>query len=135
MPSERDCVLHLLRARSDRRLGLQETIALGLLVARKWDRAGNRVDEPTARDAIEHDSFTADEIAEFRSNASRTLVEYAASLPSPDCSGPQPSWWYGVSQGLAATFLYSLFLALVIFVVKLSGSDVITVFRTIFGPN
>ena len=135
MPTERDCARHLSRVRSNLRLGLQETIALGLLVARKWDRAGHAVDEPTAQDAVEHDNFTTDEIDEFRANASRTLVEYAASLPSPDCSGAQPSWWYGVSQGLAAAFFYSVILVVVGISVKLFGSDLITVLRSLIGPS
>ena len=135
MPSERDCVLHLIRVRSNRRLGLQETLALGLLVARKWDRAGNSVTEPSARDAIEHDNFTPDEIDEFRSNASRTLIEYAASLPSPNCSVSQPSWWRGVWQSLTAALLYSVILVIIGFSVKLFGSDLITVLRFLVGPN
>ena len=135
MLSERDCVIHLVRSRPDRHLGLQETIALGLLVAGKWDRAGNKVAEPTAQDAIAHDSFTPDEIAEFRSNASRTLMEYAASLPSPICSASQPSWWYGVRQGLMAAFLYTFFFVVIGLAAKLFGSDLITVLRFLVGPS
>ncbi len=83
---------------------------------------------PSAEDAIRYDNFTQNELDEFRASATRMLTAHAAI-------SARPSWWYGVSQSLAAAFLYSLFLALVIFIVKLSGSDVITVFRTIFGPN
>ena len=128
MPSERDCVLHLLRVRSHRHLGLQDTIALGLLVARKWDRAGNSVPEPTAQDAIKQDSFTSDELDDFRSNASRTLTEYVASLP-------RPSWWYGVLQSLAAALLYSVVLVVIGFSVKLFGSDLMTILRFLVGPS
>jgi len=39
MASERDCVEHLLQVAGNRRLALQEVIALGFLVSRKWDRA------------------------------------------------------------------------------------------------
>ena len=131
MPCERDCVDHLVRVSRNPHLSIQETTALGLLVARKWDRAGMALPpgaEPTAEDAIRHDNFTQNELDEFRASATRMLAAHATL-------SARPSWWYGVSQGLAAAFLYSLFLAVAIFIVKLSGSDVITLFRTIFGPN
>ena len=135
MPTERDCVRHLVNVRSDGLLALQETLALGLMVVRKWDRATVSGIEPNAEDAIRHDNFTLDELHEFRSYASRLLLEYAAALPSPACSVPRPSWWRGVAQSLTAAFLYSFVLVVIGFAVKLFGSDLLTVLRFLIGSN
>ncbi len=129
MSSERECFAALARAGGDRYLTLQETVALGLLVARKWDRATSGRDgelPPSAGEAARYDDFTDREIQEFRATASRAIAEYAASLP-------QPSWWTAIAQGFVSALFYSVFLALVILVVKLSGSDVITVLRMMVG--
>jgi hypothetical protein len=83
MPSERDCIDHLARVAANPRLSLQESIALGLLVARKWDKArhhyGTR--DVTAGDAADFDNFTKGELDDFRAAAARVLVEHAATLP------------------------------------------------------
>ncbi len=136
MPSERDCVDHLIRVAADRNLSLQETIALGLLVARKWDRASSAnpsVMPPTRESAMLHDDFTNGELQEFRSTASRVLAEYGASLNH--AITPAASWWYGVLQNLAAAFFYSIFLAVIFFVIKMSGSDVLTVIRSLVAEK
>ena len=135
MPTEYDCVRHLAKVRSDRLLALQETVALGLLVARKWNRAGNKIENPTAQDAVTYGSFTDDEIEEFRSNAGRMVSEYARLLPSPGCSVSRSSWWLGVGQSLAAAFIYSFILVVISLFVKLFGSDLITILRFLIGPT
>ena len=129
MSAERACCDALARAEGDRYLALQETVALGLLVARKWDRATSGTDgrtPPLADEVARYDSFTDREIQEFRATASRAITEYAASLP-------QQSWWTPVIQGCVSALFYSLFVALIVLIVKLSGSDVITVLRMIVG--
>ncbi len=56
------------------------------------------------------------------------LLTYAVTLP-------RASWWYGVSQSLAAAFIYSIVLVVVGLTVKLFGSDLITVLRLLIGPS
>jgi hypothetical protein len=78
MSSERDCVDRLVNVSADRTLSLQETVAVGLLVARKWDRASSEIrgDAPsTAGAAVRYDNFTSAEVHGFRSAASRMLAE------------------------------------------------------------
>lgn len=131
MPSERDCVAHLVQVSKNYELSMQEMLALGLLVARKWDRAGIAAPpdrRPSAEDAIAYDNFTQNELDEFRASASRMLLTYAVTLP-------RASWWYGVSQSLAAAFIYSIVLVVVGLTVKLFGSDLITVLRLLIGPS
>ena len=92
MPGERDCVGHLIKVKASSRLGLEETVALGLLVFRKWDRANAAQGASiplTSQQASAYDNFTEDELQEFRSIASRMLVAHAVSLP-------RHSWWSGV---------------------------------------
>jgi hypothetical protein len=136
MPSERDCVDHLIRVAGDRNLSLQETIALGLLVARKWHRASAAspdTEPPTPEMAIRHDDFTISELHEFRSTSSRMLLEYGTSVYA--AALPKPSWWYGVGQGVAGALFYSLIVAVILFIIKLSGSDVLTILRSLVSEK
>lgn len=132
MASERDCVDHLLRVARSPRLSLQEVIALGLLVSRKWDRA--READPAAgaavssQQAASFDNFTPAEIDEFRATASRILVEHAATLPR---AGDR--WVRGFGQSFASAWAYAASIAVIAFIVKLAGSDLLTVLRDLFA--
>jgi hypothetical protein len=77
--------------------------------------------------------FTSVELQEFRATSSRMLAEYGASLSS--AFQARVSWWYGVGQNLAAAFIYSVFLATVLFVIKLSGSDALTILRALLADK
>ena len=61
-------------------MALQETVALGLLVARKWDRAfgHSKSSSPSSEAAATYDSFTASELVEFRSAAGRMLDQFGS---------------------------------------------------------
>ena len=132
MASERDCVDHLLRVAGNPNLSLPEIIALGLLVSRKWDRArtANPTNEAavTSSQAANFDDFTPAELREFREAASRVLIEHAATLPR---SGDK--WMRGFWQGLASAWAYAIMIAIVAFIIKLSGSDLLTVLREVFA--
>jgi len=54
------------------------------------------------------------------------IAEYTASLP-------RRSWWAGALQGFIGAVFYSVFIAVIVLVVKLSGSDVITILRMIIS--
>lgn len=131
MPTERDSVDNLLRIASNPRLSLNEIIALGLLVARKWDRAragANAAANVTADEAARFDNFTQQEVDEFKATASRILVEHIATLPRAG-----DSWLKGFWQGFAASWGYALSLAMVAIIIKLAGSDVLTLLRELFA--
>jgi len=131
MPSERDCVDHLVRVVAHRDQSLRETVALGLLVASKWDRARARtpgLTTPTIEKVADCDNFTAAELEAFREAASRVLSEHLTSS-----AYLKPSWWSGVWQGVTAACIYSIFLAAAVIIVKLSGSDVLTLARDVLG--
>jgi len=93
------------------------------MVARKWDRATTDAAAPGPEILSKHDKFTLAEIAEFREAASRTLIEYVATLPE------KAGWWRGFWQGFAASWGYAVSIALAAFVIKLMGSDIITLLR------
>jgi hypothetical protein len=131
MPSERDCVDNLLRIASNPRLSLTEIIALGLVVARKWDRARAAADPSanvTANEAARFDNFTQQELDEFRAAASRILIEHTATLPRAG-----NGWWRGFWQGFAASWGYALSIAIVAIIIRLSGSDLLTLLRELFA--
>jgi hypothetical protein len=130
MPSERDCIDHLARAAANPRLSLQESIALGLLVARKWDKARHHYEtrDVTAADAADFDNFTDAELDDFRAAASRVLVEHAATLPRTS-----DRWSRGFWQGFAASWAYALSIAVIALIIRLAGSDVLTVLRDLFA--
>jgi hypothetical protein len=45
------------------------------------------------------------------------------------------SWWSGVAQGFVAAILYSIFLALIFLVIKLAGSDALSVMRSLVAER
>ncbi len=79
MPGERDFVDHVALAGSERHLILAETLALGLLVLRKWDRASLGLGQtaPTPADVAAFDHFTTAALSEFRGKAKALLDEHA----------------------------------------------------------
>jgi hypothetical protein len=137
MASERDCVDHLLHVAGNRHLTLQEAMALGFLVSRKWDRAREasvHAGTPVTNvEAVRFDNFTNAELAEFRAEASRALIEFSATLPSPPSKSD--GWAWGFWQGFAASWAYALSIALAALCIKLAGSDIITLLRDLLGPG
>lgn len=133
MPGEREVVDQLARVSTDRLLALQETLALGLLVTRKWDRAllgaAAGRDSLTSPEAAAFDHFADAELTDFRRNAQRMLAEYQM------LHRPRPGWWSGFWQGYASAIAYALTLALAAIVIKLNGSDALTLLRLLFGAN
>ncbi len=131
MEGERDGVDQFIEVAQSSSRGLTEVLTLGLLVARKWDRARSAYPDlsaaVTAADAAQFDNFTAAEMREFRDAAGRMLAEYAATLPRE-----ADSWWRGFWQGLASAWAYALSIAVVAFIIKLSGSDLLTLLRELF---
>ncbi len=131
MPGERDCVVQVARDSHERPLALAETLALGLLVLRKWDRAtlslGNPA--PTIIEVAAFDQFTSRELSEFRARARSMLDEHAA------LHRPPVGWWTGFWQGYASSLAYALTLALAAILIKLNGSDALTLLRMLFGGS
>ena len=134
MEGERDGVDQFIEVARSSGRGLTEVLTLGLLVARKWDRARSAYPDisaaVTSADAAQFDNFTATEMREFRDAAGRMLAEYAATLPRP-----ADSWWRGFWQGMASAWAYAFSIAIVAFIIKLSGSDLLTLLRDIFASK
>ncbi len=111
-----------------------ELVTLGFLVSGKWDRAReDRAAQDRDVDAFEvarYDRFTSAELREYRESASPMLAEFAAASPR---SGD--SWWRGFWQGFASAWAYSLSIAIVAFIIKLSGSDLLTLVRDLFAST
>jgi hypothetical protein len=105
MPSERDCVDHLLRVAGNPRLSLPEVIALGFLVARKWDRAraAKARADVTPTEAARFDNFTQQELDDFRASASRVLVEHAEHCRESAIGGREDSGRASRPRGLTGS--------------------------------
>lgn len=131
MAAEFDCVTQVARASHERQLVLLESLALGLLVLRKWDRASLSLGKPapTAAEAVAFDHFTNAELSEFRGKAKALLDEYAILRRSP------VGWWSGFWQGYTSSIAYALTLALAAILIKLNGSDAWTLLQTLFGGS
>ena len=112
-------------------LSLVETVSLGLLVAKKWDKALTKYGgSPTSEQIVEQDEFTPSDLLTFRSTGHQLLAQYLAQHKTED------RWSRGFWQGVAASFFYAAALALMAIAIKVLGSDVFTVLRFIFekGP-
>jgi len=134
MASERDCVNKLLENSGSPLLNLPELVTLGFLVARKWDRAR---EDHAAEDydvdpseVARYDRFTTAELREYRESATRMLAEFAAASPRTG-----DSWWRGFWQGFASAWAYALSIAVVALIIKLSGSDLLTLLRDLFAST
>lgn len=136
MPSERHCVEHLLtlaQATRTRKLQLQETIALGLLVALKWDKAKLGKPSgyiPNATDLNGADQFTDGKLSNFRETAQSILDQHVEKHIT------WRQWWSGVGQGLMAALLYSIILfGFGALAVHLHGGDLGGIIRNYVGEN
>ena len=81
----------------------------------------------TAAEAGQYDSFTVAELNDFRAAASRVLIERRYIAQS------RGRLVAGVRAGFAASWAYALSLAVIALIVKLAGSDVLTVLRDLFA--
>lgn len=143
MPSEKDVIDNLILAsRNNSRLRLQETVVLGLLASKKWDRAlsGKALNhQVTAQELSQADNFTDDDIQGFRAAAQTILLEYTITLPKPQVTERPSRTWsdsgWSIAEGLVAALLYSLLLAIVFFILKFNDADFITILRQIIGPG
>jgi hypothetical protein len=141
MPGEKEALeAVILASKRDSKLRLQETIALGLLVAKKWDRALSEVPKSgkvTPEELKKGDNFTEDDMQGFRATAQSILHDYTITLPR-QIEKPRRSWaesGWGVAEGFAAAILYSFFLAIIFLILKLVDADFITVLRRLIGPE
>ena len=134
MAGERDLCDLATKCRRDRLQVVEESLALGLLVVKKWDRiySWHIESEPASVQLKVADSFTDDEIADFRETARRMLREYVAEYINIKLSRPE-SWWRGFGQGVAAALAYSLGIVAIALIIKVLGSDLETVFKFVMS--
>ena len=130
MPSEQDCVEHLLKlttATKTRKLRLQETVTLGLLVSLKWDRAKSEKAPgyvPTLADLNGHDRFTNTELSDLRETAMALLDQHAEKTIS------RGQWWSGVGQGLTAALIWSIVIFVIgVVAIKSQGGEIGSLLR------
>jgi len=109
-----------------------QAIALALLVSKKWDRALTADNSATSVDAARLDNFTDRELAEFHEIAARTLGEYLNQVRPVPVIVPD-SWWRGFGQGFASAWGYALSLAVIAIIIKLLGSDVLTIAKELLS--
>jgi|ERR1700733_5780499 hypothetical protein len=131
MPGERDQVDTLISVTPRQGLALVETLTLGLMVARKWDRADTATDgNSTQLDAIQFDNFTAAELLTFRNEALAMMSQHASTLPLLR----RDRWSRGFVQGFVASWAYALSIALIALMIRLTGTDIITLLRELLKP-
>lgn len=131
MPSERDLVRVAYASSTDFHANLRSLVALGLTVAREWDRAERNHSSPSAEQVARFDDFTDAEAAEFLSRASGMLRDYAGSIPQQ-----QPrSFWLPVWQGVLSAFVYSVMVVVAAVLTRLGGHDLIDIARDALKPG
>ena len=134
MAGEREICDRVTASGRDRLQVVEESLALGLLGVRKWDKiyswqkSNNTNTVPTSVHEQIGDSFTDSEIADFRETARRMLREYVAVYIDIKLDRSE-RWWRGFGQGVAAAFAYSLAIVAIALIIKVLGSDVATVFK------
>lgn len=138
---EKKCIERILSFKenpSEQIRQLEETLALGLLVAVKWDRAKKKKPQgvtPDARSLANADVFMDSELAAFRESARISLEQHVARVALDrlvsDASGriveqaaASKTWWGGVCQNVFASFVWSAALLLVgAIAIKANGGD------------
>lgn len=135
MPGERELAEEAARESRNAREGLERLLALGLCSFYKWDRIFHDEERNGGPvDQMQHlryaEGFTNRELDDYRRQASRAIDDYVRDQLRDLYPN---SWWYGFFQGIASAFAYSLILVLIALIVKLIGSDLLTVARFIFG--
>ncbi len=138
MAGERNQVDSVLYHAADPYKNLEQTIALGLLVLRKYDRA----DEQFGSSAIPAQlatcaNFTQNELEEFTSQSAQILTQFAVNfaVPEPERPGWRAAWGIPLVIGFLSAFLYSIFLIVIAVIAKLGGHDLIDIAREALKPN
>lgn len=137
MAGERNQVDSVLYHAADPYKNLEQTIALGLLVLRKYDRADEQFG-PSATPAqlATCANFTQNELEEFTSQSAQILTQFAVSFAVPEAE--ESGWWavWGVPiiVGLISAFLYSILLIVIAIIAKLGGHDLIDILRDALKP-
>ena len=137
MAGERDQVDSVLYHAADPYKNLEQTLALGLLVLRKYDRSDERHgSHPTPSELASCASFTQSELDEFTSQAAQIMTQFAVSfaMPEPDAPTRWTVWGIPIVAGLVTAFLYSLFLIVVAVLARLGGHDLLDILRDALRP-
>jgi hypothetical protein len=138
---EKHCIENILRLQkspgSEIRQ-LEETLALGLLVTVKWDRAKGEKPDGVTPDAVAlaaKDTFTAGELKAFRESARVTLEQHVARVALEKVvidaarriaadAASRKQWWGGVWQNVFASFVWAfMVLGIGAIAVKANGGD------------
>jgi len=135
VPGERDQIDEVIQNSTLPYNNLQQTLALGLLVLAKHDRAEYEFGQGyTDPQLAAQDGFTSAEMGKIREQAGIMLAQFAAYLSTPDGRGWQ-GWWPPIVQGLISAFIYSLFLIAIAIMAKLGGHDLIDILRDALKPG
>jgi hypothetical protein len=131
MPGERDQVDRLISVTPHKELAFVETLALGLMEARKWDRADTVTNgNSTQSDTIWHDNFTPSDVLAFRNEVLAMLTQHDSTMPQLRRDGWSRAFW----QGFAASWAYALSIAVAAVIIRRCGADIITLLREWLKP-
>ena len=136
MPGERDQVAEVIENSALPYNNLQQTLALGLLVMAKHDRADDQAGPGyTDGQLADMDRFTRGEMDRFREQASIMLTQFSSYLTLGDVAALRAGWLVPIAQGLISAFLYSVFLILIAILARLGGHDLIDIMREALRPG
>ncbi len=106
-----------------------EVLALGLLTAKKWDRATDGQPDsyvPDPDSLALKDNFTASEIGDIRSTAAEMLFDLAPS--------GWTEWWWGVAGGIVSSLVWAVVLiGIGMIAIHQSGGDLGDAMRGLMG--
>ena len=119
----------------DKRYDIRQSImyrcAIGSVVIAKWSRFGEQLERstPDRADDIykqEISRFHLDDRDLFRRDSELDLDEYFRSRQ-------KDTFWSGVKQGLVASLIYSLLIAAIVFVIRLTGNDILDLMQDLLS--
>lgn len=130
MNAEQELADEVAREYSDPTRAPQKLMTLGLITLYKWDKIYHKQQTQTAPltvaeiAAIEN-SFSAADIRNYKRQAREALKNHHHTHSSR-------GWWSGVGQSVVGSLIYSFTLVVIALIIKVSGSDLITVLRSLF---
>jgi len=136
LPGEREQIAEVIQNSTLPYNNLQQTLALGLLVLAKHDRADDHCGSGYTDEELAHmDRFTAAEMDRFREQAGIMLSQFSSYLSLPHNEDSGKEWVRPIAQGFISAFLYSIFLIVIAILARLGGHDLIDILRDALKPG
>lgn len=141
MPGEREQVADTVEQSTLPYANIVQTLALGLLVLSKHDRAEARHGASFSNTQLANfDRFTDGELNRFQEQAAIMLNQYGVLLAIPRGDPPTTwesikDWLWGFGQAYIGAILWSLSLLIVAVLVRYGGGDLIDIFAKWVKPT